>query len=210
MKYQPEKYDAGYFEAKHRFAMKPGYHDEMTRIVGGLQPRPSDVLLDIGCSSGVGAAFVEAKTRARVMRLDRYPYGLNKMDGTAPLAAQGDGLALPFPATMFGGCWMMHVIGHVPDPGRVLAEVYRVLKPNGRLALITPNWWYTVAMKLPNLWNGYQPDRTVMKFFRYGELARLMEEAGFVNLFGYTFGELPPCPARSLFRSRLYMHGRKA
>jgi hypothetical protein len=57
--------------------------------------------------------------------------GLSVSEGG--LAEQG------YPDATFDAVAMVHVIEHVPDPVTVLIEARRVLRPGGRLVLITPN-----------------------------------------------------------------------
>ena len=49
----------------------------------------------------------------------------------AILLAQADGLALPFADSSFDAILIVHVLHLVDDPGRVLVEVQRVLRPGG-------------------------------------------------------------------------------
>jgi len=46
---------------------------------------------------------------------------------------------LPFPEGEFDTAAMVDVIEHVVDPIGVLGEIHRVLKPEGRLIILTPN-----------------------------------------------------------------------
>jgi SAM-dependent methyltransferase len=69
-----------------------------------------------------------------------------------------------------------HVLEHVPDTDRALAELFRVLRPHGRVFLQVP---------LPQAVTGvpaepeYHGDRTLV-FFRFGwDLADRIREAGF-------------------------------
>lgn len=48
---------------------------------------------------------------------------------------QGDAQALPYPDDTFDAALCGYGVMHVPEPGRVLAEMRRVLKPGGRIAL---------------------------------------------------------------------------
>jgi SAM-dependent methyltransferase len=48
---------------------------------------------------------------------------------------RGDAQALPYPVDSFDGVVCGFGIIHVPEPDRALAEMYRVLRPGGRLAL---------------------------------------------------------------------------
>ncbi len=50
----------------------------------------------------------------------------------------GDGLALPFKAGSFGGVICADVLEHVPEPGRLLTEIRRVVRPGGRLFVSAP------------------------------------------------------------------------
>jgi SAM-dependent methyltransferase len=46
---------------------------------------------------------------------------------------------MPFPDEMFDKLICSEVIEHVPEPHRILAELYRVLKPAGKLVLTIPH-----------------------------------------------------------------------
>lgn len=51
----------------------------------------------------------------------------------------GDVLNIPFENQSFDTVFYYHVIEHVPDPARSLAEIARVLQPKGTLFIGTPN-----------------------------------------------------------------------
>jgi ubiquinone/menaquinone biosynthesis C-methylase UbiE len=78
--------------------------------------------LDIGC--GDGYFLFRSKCRERI--------GLDKLLGDD--IAQG----LDFPDSHFDYVTMLAVIEHLPDPGDLLGEIARVLKPDGRLVFTTP------------------------------------------------------------------------
>ena len=50
---------------------------------------------------------------------------------------QADAAALPFKDASFDAVMAMHMLYHLPDPAQGLAEMYRVLRPGGLLAVTT-------------------------------------------------------------------------
>jgi SAM-dependent methyltransferase len=100
-------------------------------------------LLDLGCGQG-RHAFEAERRGARVVALDREAADCKdtaaafEADGCA---VNGDGLALPFADASFDRVIAAEVLEHVPDDGSAIAELARVLKPGGRLAVTVPAWF---------------------------------------------------------------------
>lgn len=90
-------------------------------------------LLDLGC--GVGHSFDLLKPRETV-GVDIDSGALAGQDRETVVA---DMRALPFEAASFGSVLSVHSLEHVPDPERVVAEVARVLTPEGIAVFVTPN-----------------------------------------------------------------------
>lgn len=88
----------------------------------------------------------------------------------APGIVYYDGSILPFPENSFDVLLCVEVLEHVPDPDRFLADLYRVLKPGGRLILTIP--WSARLHHLPH---------DYYRFTRFGLAARL-NDAGFVDI----------------------------
>jgi SAM-dependent methyltransferase len=62
---------------------------------------------------------------------------------TGPARAEpvaGDGTALPFGSDVFDRVIAAEVLEHIPDDQRALAEIARVLRPGGLLAVTVPAW----------------------------------------------------------------------
>lgn len=104
-----------------------------------LGVRPGDLLLDLGC--GTGRHTREAVRRgARAVALDLRADDLQTAREGA-LAVRGDALALPFPDATFDHVIASEVLEHIPEDGAAIAELRRVLKPSGGLAVTVPRWF---------------------------------------------------------------------
>ncbi|MGI8801148.1 MAG: class I SAM-dependent methyltransferase [Solirubrobacteraceae bacterium] len=90
-------------------------------------------VLDLGC--GIGHSY-ELLAPRETVGLDR---DAGALAGQARETVVGDMRDLPFPAGSFASVLSVHSIEHVPDAGRVAAEVARVLEPRGLAIFVTPN-----------------------------------------------------------------------
>lgn len=79
----------------------------------------------------------------------------------------GDLSALPFPDAAFDATLNIVTLEHVREPARVLAELSRILAPEGRILIVAPHEW-----------EEHQPPHDYFRFTRYG-LRYLLEQAGF-------------------------------
>lgn len=90
-------------------------------------------VLDLGC--GVGHSYEELAPRKTVgVDIER-----SALAGQRRETRVGDMRTIPFPVGAFASVVSIQSIEHVPDPDRVLAEVVRVLVPEGRAVFVTPN-----------------------------------------------------------------------
>ncbi|MFC3813558.1 class I SAM-dependent methyltransferase [Lysobacter sp. GCM10012299] len=91
-------------------------------------------ILDIGA----GDRWIERELSAGqvYVALD-YPSTGRDLYGARP-DVFADAGALPFADATFDGVVCLEVIEHVPDPGRVISEMARVLRPGGRAWLSMP------------------------------------------------------------------------
>lgn len=102
--------------------------------------------LDCGCADGVYSRALRDLGAERVVGVDvdEARVGLARRLTSDPGLdfRQAEAEALPFEDATFDGVWLNEVLEHVNDEAATLAEVYRVLKPGGHLAVMSPNRWF--------------------------------------------------------------------
>ena len=108
--------------------------------------REGDAVLDIGCGPGWfwPAAAPLLPDRLELTLADQSPgmvkEALERCDGLKRWTVTGteaDAATLPFADASFDAVIAMHMLYHVPDQARAIAEMHRVLKPGGLLAVTT-------------------------------------------------------------------------
>jgi SAM-dependent methyltransferase len=104
----------------------------------GIRLRDTRVL-DLGCGRG-GYSDALSDAGARVVSIDLKPpqQGL-------PALALADAVRLPFASTSFPIVFCASLIEHVPNPARLLAEIYRVLTADGSAYLSFPPFYTPVG-----------------------------------------------------------------
>lgn len=146
------------------------------------------VVLDAGCGSGRIFRY-ELEPGCRVVGVD---IGAELRDNpNVGERVRGDAQRLPFAGASFDAVLASHVMEHLTEPERALAEVARVLRPGGRLLLLTPNRFHyvpLVAGLLPqrlHVWfnrrRGVEERDVFPTLYRAntaGRLRRLLEGAG--------------------------------
>ena len=86
---------------------------------------------------------------------------------------------------------MIHVIGHLIEPSKVLDELLRVLKPDGVIYITTPNYNYKILSILDSLINNYKPDMTVRKYYSKNEIINLINKKYIDSIKYDYFGDKP-------------------
>lgn len=134
-----------------------------------LVPRKGEKILDVGCGVGHDCTIL-ARSVGRngwVIGIDRSETMIREAKKRAePLKLPiefccGDAHHLEFPDNMFDACLAISTLMYVADSKRVISEMFRVLKPGGRLVALEPDW-ETLVMTA-----GHVPHtRTITKVIR--------------------------------------------
>ena len=110
-----------------------------TRALGLGDGQP---VLDLCCGTGdqaialqkKGATVTAADFCVPMLALARRKY--SHLAGHAPAGLAADALALPFPSAHFDGATVSFGLRNVADLDQALRELYRVLRPGGRLVVL--------------------------------------------------------------------------
>lgn len=100
-------------------------------------------VLDVGCGLGGASRHLASEFGCHVTGLDlsadycRIATDLTKRLGLDSLVSfqQGDAVALPFPDASFDIVWTQHAAMNIKNKSGLYRELWRVLKPRGRLAI---------------------------------------------------------------------------
>jgi SAM-dependent methyltransferase len=119
-----------------------------------LRIEPSSKVIDVGCGAG-RHAFEAYRRGADVVAFDRDASELRSVGailramaekGEAPAGASakvvlGDALNLPYADETFDCVIASEILEHVPQDAAAIAELIRVLKVGGTLAVSVPRWF---------------------------------------------------------------------
>lgn len=222
---QPDLTDPDYLAEVERrflseswFAQAPGARP-YSELIPYDELRDRDVL-EIGCGSGVHARLLaEAGARLTAVDLTAEAVAMTRrrleLHGLGATVLEADAEQLPFADASFDFVWSWGVIHHSQDTERVVAEIARVLRPGGRLALMVYHrnsitFWVNYVLvrgvlqggllharpdELANRWS----DGVIARHYTRRGLARLLEpsfaEVG-TRVTGQ-IGEAIPLPARA-------------
>ena len=157
-----------------------------------LDVRAGERVLDLGC--GFGRHSYEALKRGaevvacdlarpeveQVRDLARLLVAEGEVDESVMAApVQGNALGLPFDDDSFDRVIASEVLEHIDDDEAAFAELARVLRPGGRLAVTIPSWLpETVCWKLSNDYHAPAVPGGHVRIYRLRDVRRRLAAAG--------------------------------
>ena len=145
-----------------------------------LNVKTTGRILDIGCASGTllwlakqrgfDVRGVEVSRRAA-----EFARNILGMDVVCGQLENGH-----FPDGEFDVVTMIHVLEHLPNPRQVIRGIFRVLKEDGVLLVVVPNFAGWSSEKERDQWKWLQPQNHYSHFTPQ-TIARLVEGEGFVS-----------------------------
>jgi SAM-dependent methyltransferase len=153
---------------------------------------PGDRLLDLGCGGGrhayeamrrgaravaVDADSGEIKDVVALMAAMQQDDELTRTSKGAGMAMTADALSLPFPSGCFDRVIAAEVLEHIPLDRRAIAELSRVLRPGGTMAVTVPRWYpelvcWALSDDYHNTPGGH------VRIYRQGALVSRLEDSG--------------------------------
>lgn len=96
-------------------------------------------ILDIGCGDGVLLSLISKKTEAQLtgvdLDIDSLKIAKTRLNATF---IKSSATTLPFKPSSFDLVIASEIIEHLKKPEKMLIEIKKVLKPNGRVIITTP------------------------------------------------------------------------
>ena len=164
-------------------------------LVDSAEIKPGNIVIDIGCGTGAASRFAAgyARESGRVIGVDINPAMLAVADAVRDVAGapiewhQQNAEALSFNDETFDVAFCSHSLPFMADPERVLAEVYRVLKQGGRIAVsawcsIRDNPYFNALIEAQTAHIGNGTAEELQKAFRLSErhvIGEMLTAAGF-------------------------------
>jgi demethylmenaquinone methyltransferase / 2-methoxy-6-polyprenyl-1,4-benzoquinol methylase len=106
-------------------------------LVSRIEAGPEATVLDVAAGTGAVSVELLAQKGCTVVALDQSPEMLAEARRRLPAEVkviQGRAEELPFPDAAFDALTFTYLLRYVDDPGAVLAELARVVRPGGTIA----------------------------------------------------------------------------
>lgn len=134
-------------------------------------------LLEVGCGSGWMLKIMK-DLGWNVEGVDFDPYAVENAKSKGLCVNCGTLSSQGYLDNHFDVIIMSHLIEHIHEPLKLLDECYRILKPGGKLVIVTPNIGSLGHQYFKASWRGLEPPRH-LHIFTPNSLENLTKKAGF-------------------------------
>ncbi len=182
-------FDAATAKAIDATYRTPDVVHQRLRVLEGLALRQGEQVLDIGAGTGL-----MAHEMGRIVGAQGGVVGVDRSAAMLAVAAErcaelpqvrfevGDACALPLPDGSVDVAVSMQVHEYVPDTAAAIEDIYRVLKPGGRVSILDTAWdsvvWHTddseMTARVLKTWERHCPHPNLPRI-----LAPALRAAGF-------------------------------
>jgi len=191
MSSRPTKLAFGVEPSNRRFRLRLARYPDLAEKIAKLSGTGECTnVLDLGCGDGRLCRYCQVVQMKRPLRL----FGIDISRKRLTYAkrwfgkdlTRGDGMRLPFRDGVFDAVICSHVLEHVPDPARLLAEARRVLRRGGVLIVgvpIVPDAIAKLMKRFPVVekvkLHLFGHNRNHLSVFSFQELEALLSSEGF-------------------------------
>lgn len=147
----------GYYgvDGKQQKNRRQAQIDLIEEVLNWAQVQTAENILDVGCGIGGSSLYLAGKFNAQATGITLSPVQAARAKERAQDAGLSgrtqfqvaDAQAMPFPDDSFDLVWSLESGEHMPDKTQFLQECYRVLKPGGKLILVT--WCHRPTQNTP-------------------------------------------------------------
>lgn len=159
-------------------SLLPPLRERAIIAVNGIKGEKNGRLLDVGCGHGLflkrmahwGWQVTGVEPDRKAAQIAREILGLTIFEGTLEEAR--------FPDESFEAISFRHSLEHIASPSLTLKKCFRLLKPQGKIYILTPNSRSLGHYIFKFNWRGLEPPRHA-HIFSPASLRQLVEKAGF-------------------------------
>ncbi len=153
------------------------------------------LILDVGCGNGDLSNYLSVQYNANITGIDfsteSIKIALAKKNAFKAFTSKflvADAQTLPFENESFDIIVSCECLEHVPDPQKMINELYRVVKKDGKVILTTENYSNAYAYYIPYLkltgkkFDSGSSVQPIEHFFVFWNVKKKFKKAGFRNI----------------------------
>jgi len=165
------------------------------KIINIHLEKPTAKILELGCGLGDLLALLAKHSRLKLFGVDISADAIKvaKKRATGASFAIANALDIPktFPRASFEFVIAIHLIEHIKHPEKLIAEIKTLLRPRGKLLIVTPNRSSQLVNLKGNSWEGFK-DKTHISLMGKEKLKTLLKSQKLKIVKEFTDGPWDP------------------